>query len=223
MPVVHWRIDSLNKEFVTVHALIPLVTSFVPTLFSNVFTFNLFEKFAALIRTHFVIGHSWTRHTFHYVCQDIYYLLQSRSLPIIAISKGSVIDYRGAQREIIYLVSSTLKIVKAGCAWCFTDGHAIEAMTEYYNDLERLREIDWIAIAAWDYRPTATDPDKERKKQAEFLVYSHVPWRCVESITVIDIEMQRCIEEILNATHSQHRPNINIKRNWYHNPGRRQE
>lgn len=151
------------------------------------------------------------------------FFFATRPPMIIAISKGSVIDYRGAQREIIYLVSSTLKIVKAGCAWCFTDGHAIEAMTEYYNDLERLREIDWIAIAAWDYRPTATDPDKERKKQAEFLVYSHVPWRCVESITVIDIEMQRCIEEILNATHSQHRPNININRNWYHNPGRRQE
>jgi hypothetical protein len=150
------------------------------------------------------------------------FFFATRPPMIIAISKGSVADYGGSQREIIYLVSSTQQIVDAGCVWCFTDGHAVEAMTEYYDDLESLEEIDWDAIASWDFRTTAADPDKGRKKQAEFLVYNRVPWRCVESITVMDLEMKRSIEEILNESNSQHAPIININRNWYHNPRRPQ-
>ncbi|MDD5024855.1 MAG: DUF4433 domain-containing protein [Methanoregula sp.] len=146
------------------------------------------------------------------------FFLGSRPPMIIAIAKGSVTDYHGTQREIIYIVSSTQKIVDAGCTWCFTDGHAVEAMTEYYNDLQSLEELDWDAIGAFDFRPTADDPDKYRKKQAEFLVHGNVPWRCVESITVKDGEMRTIVERILNETNSHHRPTININRNWYYNP-----
>ena len=141
---------------------------------------------------------------------------------MIAIAKGSVTDYLGTQREIIYLVSSTQKIVDAECAWCFTDGHAVEAITEYYNDSESLEELDWAAIDAFDFRSTVSDPDK-LEKQAEFLVHNNVPWMCVESITVKDLGMKTIIEKILNETNSQHRPNININRNWYYNPRGGQE
>jgi len=150
------------------------------------------------------------------------FFFATRPPMIIAIEKGSVADYRGTQREIIYLVSSIEKILESGCIWCFTDGHAIEAITSYYNNLEQLSEIDWDAIVAWDYRLTTGDPDRERKKQAEFLVKGYVPWECIESITVKDDKMQNCVREIITSSNSHHRPTININRNWYYNPRRPQ-
>lgn len=151
------------------------------------------------------------------------FFFTTRPPMIVAISKGSVTEYGGTQQEVVYLVTSTKIIVDHGCSWCFTDGHAIERITEYYNQLVDLQNIDWAAIHAWDWRPTADDPDKQRKKQAEFLVLNQVPWECVDSITVKDPEMRRCIQRIIEDSHTLHRPNININRNWYHNPRRRQE
>jgi hypothetical protein len=149
------------------------------------------------------------------------FFFTTRPPMLIAISRGSVADdYGGPQREIIYLVSSIEKIVDSHCQWCFTDGHAVEQLTHYYDDLENLREINWAVIEDWDFRPTADIPDKQRRKQAEFLVYDSVPWSCIESVTVMDRDMQTSVQEIILSSHSSHRPNVYINRNWYHNPRR---
>jgi hypothetical protein len=142
------------------------------------------------------------------------FFFTTRPPMIVSISKGHVVDYGGTQREIVYLVSSIEAIVNCGSPWCFTDGHAVESVTKYYTDLEHLTEIDWIAIGAWDYR----QPDTMRKKQAEFLVFKQVPWECIELIAVKDREMLEYVKVILEKSKSPHRPNINIERNWYHNP-----
>jgi len=150
------------------------------------------------------------------------FFFTTRPPMLIAIEKGSVADYRGTQREIIYLVTSIEKILESDCIWCFTDGHAVEAITSYFDNLDYLSKIDWEVIAAWDYRPTSGDPDRERKKQAEFLVKGYVPWDCIESIIVKDDKMLDCVHEIIKSSNSPHRPTININRNWYYNPRRPQ-
>jgi len=95
VPVVHWCIDSLNKEFFTVHALIPLVSCFIPSLFANVFTVNLFKKITLLIRTYFVIGHSRTRHNFYYVLKVfiIYYNVEHyRKFQAWKLERGTTVS-----------------------------------------------------------------------------------------------------------------------------------
>jgi hypothetical protein len=151
------------------------------------------------------------------------FFFATRPPMIISISKGHVNDYGGTQREIIYLVSSIGKIVDSGSPWCFTEGHAVESMTRFFTDLVHLAEIDWNAVEAWDYRPTNSDPQRMRKKQAEFLVFAHVPWGCIESISVMDRVMLEQVEGVLRTINPPHRPNVNIQRNWYHNPRRHQE
>ena len=149
------------------------------------------------------------------------FFFTNRPPMIVAIARGAVSDYGGTQREVVYLVSSTKTIVDYSCPYCFTDGHAVERITDYYNQLEDLRNIDWPAVDAWDWRPTASDPDRQRKKQAEFLVRNHVPWECIESITVKDLEMNQIVQQIIHSSHTHHAPSININRNWYYNPRRR--
>ncbi len=136
---------------------------------------------------------------------------------IIVISKGAVEGYDGPQEEVIYLVSSISTITQTSCRWCFTDGHAREEITVFLNELEALDCIDWGVIGHWDYRPTLSDPDRKRKKQAEFLVHGCLPWECIETIGVMSEKMRGPVQEILNASSSHHIPNINIQANWYHN------
>ena len=135
---------------------------------------------------------------------------------IIVISSGAVDGYDGPQEEVIYLVSSIASITSTDCRWCFTDGHAKEGMTTFFTDLEDLNCIDWAVISNWDYRPTLEDPDKKRKKQAEFLVHSRLPWECIEAIGIMSDKIEGSVQEILDASHSPHIPRINIQSNWYH-------
>ena len=64
-----------------------------------------------------------------------------RSPMLFAINLGAVEGYRGGQASVLHLVS-TVKVASAtGQPWCFTDGHAEMAMTEFCDDLESLAEL----------------------------------------------------------------------------------
>jgi hypothetical protein len=83
--------------------------------------------------------------------------------------KGSVPGYQSGQRDVIYLVSSAERAA-ALPNWCFTDGHAVEAVTEFFADLQSLNRVDWNAVQTWRWggRWRLADPDVTRRKQAEF-------------------------------------------------------
>jgi hypothetical protein len=67
----------------------------------------------------------------------------------------------------------------------FTDGQAnVVSITEHYNNLSHLDKVDWKIIQSADFKNEAGDTDKQRRYQAEFLVYHHVPIEYIESINV---------------------------------------
>lgn len=67
----------------------------------------------------------------------------------------------------------------------FSDGQAnVTSISEHYNDLGDLDEIDWPIIHRSDFKKDLDDPDKQRRYQAEFLVHYHVPVTHIESIHV---------------------------------------
>src|SRR5690349_4487177 len=62
-----------------------------------------------------------------------------RSPMLCAIYKGGVTGTAETQQNIIYLVSSVEKVIAADQqSWCFTDGHAIERLTQFYNNQTQL-------------------------------------------------------------------------------------
>jgi hypothetical protein len=82
-------------------------------------------------------------------------------------------EYKEGQIPIIYLVTSVEKVIEdTSLSWCFTDGHAVESVTRYFQDWKYHNQIDWDIINAKMWRNTDSDPDKKRRKQAEFLVYN---------------------------------------------------
>lgn len=92
------------------------------------------------------------------------------------------------QHEIIYLGCKVTKLTEDGLQWCFTDGNAAKKITEFYNDLDDLKELDWRSITTTDFRDDNADgdPDRKRKKHAEFLVKDHVPVNCIGKIVVFN-------------------------------------
>ncbi len=90
--------------------------------------------------------------------------------------------------QIVYLVSSTAKIVDAGLDFVFSDGHAVDSFSSQYmkNDVEQIDKIlDMDAIKA-KYWKSDTDLDLKRRKEAEFLVLGDIPFSAILAFLVYD-------------------------------------
>lgn len=98
--------------------------------------------------------------------------------------------YRGVkqreQTELIYICTHIECIVNAGLEFCFTDGHAKDRLTRYFNQIADLDQVDWAVVGTNYWKSTDEDPDRMRHKQAEFLVKNNVPVSCISGIIVHD-------------------------------------
>jgi hypothetical protein len=84
--------------------------------------------------------------------------------------------YPGGDRPLAYLVTTVGSVVDAQLDWVATDGNAATATTEFTSDLQRLETIvDWPLMVAERWNNTADDPDRQRRRMAEFLVYDRLP------------------------------------------------
>jgi hypothetical protein len=75
--------------------------------------------------------------------------------------------------------------------WCFTDGHAKNHLTKFFNNLDKLDDLDWEMIRSQYWHNTEEDYDRIRRKQAEFLVKSHVPATCICGLIVLSKSSKR--------------------------------
>ena len=96
---------------------------------------------------------------------------------LFIISKGDVPTYSGGQEEIVYLVTSTEKVVEERLPFVFTDRNAALRIAAYGNDLQDLDDyVDWDLMEGRMWNNTADELDRQERRMAEFLVHGHVPW-----------------------------------------------
>jgi hypothetical protein len=134
---------------------------------------------------------------------------------LYAIHKGFVDGYDRGQSEIVHLVSSVEAVGKADLRWVFTDGHAEMApLTEFYDNLRHLDQIDWEIMEATYWHDTDEDPDRKRRRQAEYLVRDFFPWKLVASVGVHNQTIADRVREILENV--KHKPDVQITRGWYY-------
>lgn len=138
-----------------------------------------------------------------------------RSPMLYAIKQNNVQGYTQGQKPIIYLVTTAETIKNASIPFVFTDGHAIMAYSEFYDDLNHLKTaIDWAVMKSKMWNDTPQYPDRKRRRQAEFLVYKHCPWQLINSIAVIDGSIAQQVNQLLQA--HPHQPPVNICRHCYY-------
>jgi hypothetical protein len=137
-----------------------------------------------------------------------------RSPMLFAIHKGRVPSMRDGQDKVIYLVTSAEAVRDAGLAFAFTDGHAVMRVSAQYDDLACLSEIDWDIMEKRYWADTNEDPDRSRRRQAEFLVYGELPWDLVSEVAVASSSMREQVGRIL--TGATHRSNVAVRPSWYY-------
>ena len=121
-----------------------------------------------------------------------------------------------AQKNIIYLVSSAQAVQRAGLGFVFYDGHSLAAFSDPFADLAKLTRVDWDAVGLKVWKDTANDPDRQRRKQAEFLVHGMMPWQLVKKIGAYDAAAKARIRSILADYPDRHHPVVLAKKSWYY-------
>jgi hypothetical protein len=137
-----------------------------------------------------------------------------RSPMLFAIHCGQVQGYARGQSEVVHLVSTAEAVDNLGLSWLFTDGHAEIHFTGFFDNLRNLDKIDWEIMRARYWNDTNDDPDRKRRRQAEFLVHDFFPWELVAGIGVYGQRTALAVEEALAS--SDHNPAVSIERNWYY-------
>jgi hypothetical protein len=138
----------------------------------------------------------------------------TRSPMLYAIKGGYVQHFKGRQSDVVYLVSSAEAVAASKLIWCFTNGHAVEGVTEFYDDLSDLSKVDWEVIRSWSWKNTLADLDRKRRKQAEFLVHKRFPLELVSRIGVFNRAKAELVTKLLEK--SAHRPNVTVEPEWYY-------
>jgi hypothetical protein len=106
------------------------------------------------------------------------------------------------QHEIVFFVCKLADLIHSCENWIFTDGHAKDRLTGFYNDIQQLENVvDWDIVKDQWWTNTEEDYDRQRRKQAEFLVKNHVPISCINSIVVHNAMRKEYIEAILGKLH----------------------
>jgi len=111
---------------------------------------------------------------------------------LYVISRGfnNVSNFK--QEEIIYIVSDVLKFIDLNVDFKFTDGHAVNGLTTFYekekiNEIDKL--LDWTAIKS-KYWKNENDLDFKRKKEAEFLALGSIGYHVISGYIVYNQKAQ---------------------------------
>ncbi len=97
---------------------------------------------------------------------------------MLQLHTGQVSGYTERQDPLIYLVCHAQDVAVNGLGFVLSDGQGIAAWTDWFDSLTDLNKVDWKMVAEkwWTPKRDPSDPDRQRRKQAEFLVHKACPW-----------------------------------------------
>lgn len=137
-----------------------------------------------------------------------------KSPMLYTINKGNVEGYENGQKLVVHLVTLAQEVDRCGVDWLFTDGHAVMMFSNFFNNFDHLDDIDWEIMNSRYWNDTSHDPDRKRRRQAEFLAHRFVPWTIIQEIGVMDNEVAQRVTDIIN-NHSLNTP-VRVRRDWYY-------
>lgn len=138
-----------------------------------------------------------------------------RSIMLYVIYRGNhpELTYHSGQGPIVHLEADLHAVVDwanaHGRPWAFSLTNAGASYAEFCCHVNELDQLDWVAIAARDFR----NPDVKEAKQAEFLLHEHFPFDLIERIGVQSASVQE--RAAVGISEASHRPPIEIRSDWY--------
>ncbi len=143
-----------------------------------------------------------------------YFCFRSIMLYILYIGNHpDLTHYQAGQDPVLHLqvdMKAAIELAdQYGIRWAFSDRNAGTYYTSFYNNYNELKNIDWAAVRATDFR----DAQVKEGKQAEFLIHNTCPWHLVEKIGVLNRQRLEQVNAILQNI--EHKPIVAIERSWY--------
>ena len=139
-----------------------------------------------------------------------------RSPMLLQLHTGRVPGYTEGQEPLIYCVSTVQAVAEAGLGFVFSDGHGIARFTSWFDDLHDLDKVDWEVVYARIWRDSTEDMDRQRRKQAEFLVHQFCPWSLIQEIAVFNQAAKERVEAILAQFPEQREFLVSVRPGWYY-------
>jgi hypothetical protein len=137
-----------------------------------------------------------------------------RSPMLYKLHKGGVPNYSGGQDPLVYLLSSAEAVAASGALFVFSDGNCASTVTSFNGDLSQIESVvDWEVMRAQMWANTADDPDRKRRRMAEFLVHQRIPIEAFSEIVVRHVTLKKQVEGLL-ASYGVDLP-VSIKPGWY--------
>lgn len=133
---------------------------------------------------------------------------------LLQLHTGRVEGYNEGQEPLIYLITMAQTVQSEGLQFVFSDGHGIAIFTEWFDNLNDLGNVHWDIVNARYWCDTSDEPDRQRRKQAEFLIYRFCPWNVINAIAVLNKKIKRQVENILVDYGVD--MNILVKSEWYY-------
>lgn len=114
----------------------------------------------------------------------------SRMPMLYVIQKGFNGVTPVSPEQIVYCMSSVQKMIDLDLEFVFTDGHAVDALSTFYNpsnahQIETLLDFKAIKAQWWN-----EDLDLKRRKEAEFLIQNDVPSEAIIGYVVYNENAQ---------------------------------
>lgn len=135
---------------------------------------------------------------------------------MLKLKTGKVAGYTEGQAPLIYLVTTAQAVEGAGIPFVFSNGHGLASFTDWFDDLSELAEVDWGMVNQRYWTDNVHDMDRQRRKQAEFLVHGSCPWSLITEIVVVNATMKTKVEEILSHFSIELRRLVQIQPSWYY-------
>lgn len=139
-----------------------------------------------------------------------------RSPMLLQLNTGQVTGHTEGQEPLVYLVSSAQVVQTSGAGFVFSDGHGIATFTRWFDNLADLDRVDWDAVYAKIWKDTVDDTDRQRRKQAEFLVHRQCDWALIQEVGVLNERMEVEVERILSGFPREMSRPVRVRPAWYY-------
>jgi ssDNA thymidine ADP-ribosyltransferase, DarT len=136
---------------------------------------------------------------------------------MLNLKTGRVAGYTEGQEPLVYCVTSAQAVLAAGQRFVFSDGHGLATpLTEWFDDLAHLDRVDWSMVYQRYWTDNVNDMDRQRRKQAEFLIHDVCPWQLIDRLVVIDEGMKNQVDAVLAQFPATEQKPVEVKRDWYY-------
>ena len=135
---------------------------------------------------------------------------------MLNLKTGRVPGYNEGQEPLIYLVTTCQAVQNSGTDFVFTDGHCLATLTDWFDDLTDLDLVDWDMVYERYWRDNLNDMDRQRRKQAEFLIHRFCAWGVIQEIAVVNTAMKAKVEQIMARFPTDQRRVVRIRPAWYY-------